>query len=82
MRKTRDKSKYFSSAMKYTGLGLELVVSTFVGGAIGYWLDGITGLSPWLMVTFLILGAASGFLTIFKAMQKMEREEKERRESE
>lgn len=65
----KEKSKK-SSPVRYAGLGIDLVVNTLVGGAIGYLLDRWLGTSPWLLIVFLILGAAAGFLTVFKMIER------------
>lgn len=53
-------------------MGLNLVVSTFIGLAIGYWLDGLFATRPWLTLIFLVLGIVSGFREIFRMIQKGE----------
>lgn len=56
------------------GLGLgfriatELVASFAVGGGVGYLLDRWLGTAPWLMVVFLLLGAAAGMLNVYRVM--------------
>jgi ATP synthase protein I len=66
--KEKDKSYFY-----YAGLGVDLVVSTIVGGIIGYFLDGWLGTKPWFMLIFLIFGAASGFLTIYRTLERMDK---------
>jgi ATP synthase protein I len=51
-------------------VGLNLVLSTFVGLAIGYWLDKLFDTSPWLTITFLILGIIAGFRELFRMSKK------------
>lgn len=70
MKKKEDKS---GKTIMYAGIGIDLVVSTVVGGVIGYFLDRWLGTSPWLLVIFLILGAVSGFLTVFRIIERGER---------
>jgi ATP synthase protein I len=57
-------------------VGLNLVVSTVVGGAMGYGLDyamdkwfGIHT-KPWLTFVFLILGIIAGFRELYKMATK------------
>jgi ATP synthase protein I len=45
----------------------DLVAALAVGGFMGYWLDEWLGTRPWLMVVFLCLGFAAGFLNIYRA---------------
>lgn len=53
-----------SSAMR---VATDLVAAIGVGGFLGYWLDNWLGTRPWLMVVFLFLGFAAGFLNIYRA---------------
>ncbi len=54
-------------------VGINLVVSTFVGFAIGYWfLDRFFNTFPWFTIIFLILGVFSGFRYLFKVAKKAE----------
>lgn len=68
----KEKNQGSKTYFYYAGLGIDLVVSTFVGGAIGYFLDKWLGTGPWLLIVFIILGAISGFLTIYKTLERME----------
>ena len=61
-------SKEARSLVRLAGLGVDLVVSTLVGGTIGWWLDRLTGWSPLFLVVFLVFGAAAGFLAIYRAV--------------
>lgn len=51
-------------------IGFYLVIATFVGLAIGYWLDGVFSTRPWLTIIFLLLGIVSGFREIFRMVRK------------
>ena len=52
---------------KYLGLGLLLPVSTFVGYAIGYFLDRWLG-TTFLKVALLILGSIGGFVQLYRGL--------------
>jgi len=54
-------------------MGFNLVVSTFIGLGIGYWLDGVFSTRPWLTIIFLLLGIVSGFREIFRMVRKEDR---------
>ncbi len=41
------------------------MLATVIGLALGYWLDGVFGTSPWLTLIFLVLGIIAGFRNIF-----------------
>jgi F0F1-type ATP synthase assembly protein I len=53
----------------YSGLALLLPVSTFVGYAIGYYLDKSFG-TTWLRIVFLILGSVGGFMTLIRQIMR------------
>lgn len=54
---------------EYTGLALVLPASTFVGLAIGHYLDKAFGTS-WLRIVFLILGSVAGFVALIRQITK------------
>jgi ATP synthase protein I len=47
-------------------VGLELVAATVIGAGLGYTLDRWLGTRPWLLVVGVVLGAAAGFLSIYR----------------
>ncbi len=53
-------------------LSTELIVGVAVGGFIGWALDVWLGTKPFLMVSFLILGAAGGILNVVRAAHAMQ----------
>ncbi|MEW6108559.1 MAG: AtpZ/AtpI family protein [Nitrospirota bacterium] len=55
-------------------VGLNMVLATFVGLGIGYWLDSIFDTSPWLTLIFLFLGIIAGFRELFKMARKQDNE--------
>ena len=57
----------------YSGVGLTLVVSTVLGLWGGHALDGWLGSSPWLTLIGLLLGIASGFVNLFRAVGAFDR---------
>ena len=42
-----------------------MVAATFIGLAMGYYLDRWLETTPWLTLSFLVLGIVSGFRNIF-----------------
>lgn len=58
-------------------VGLNLVTSTFVGLAIGYWLDRWLGTAPWLLLVFLVLGIAAGFRNVLQEVRNIQRADKD-----
>ena len=51
-------------------VGTQLVVSIFIGFGIGYWLDGLLGTRPLLMLVFTIFGVAAGFFNVYRELKK------------
>jgi ATP synthase protein I len=72
---SREKKK-IREFFRYLGVistvGINLVVSTFVGFAIGWVLDKkVFNTFPWLTIIFLLLGIAAGFKYLFKIASKV-----------
>ena len=59
----------FQGLDRAIGIGSEMVSATAVGAAIGWWLDNLTGWSPWLLIIFFILGSVAGFFAVYRGMQ-------------
>ncbi len=51
-------------------VGIQLVLSTFVGFGMGYFLDKFLGTSPWLTAVFLILGIIAGFRELLRVARR------------
>ncbi|MGK7345183.1 MAG: AtpZ/AtpI family protein [Candidatus Nitrospinota bacterium M3_3B_026] len=47
-------------------VGVQLVVSILIGAGLGLALDRWLGTKPWLMLLFIVLGVAAGFLNIYR----------------
>jgi ATP synthase protein I len=56
-------------------LGLILPSSIAVGLFFGYFLDRWLGTAPWLLLSFTVLGIASGLLSLFRALKKQMKDE-------
>ncbi len=52
-------------------IGVTLVAATAIGLAIGYGLDRWIGTTPWLTLTFTLLGIAAGFVNLFRDLGLM-----------
>ena len=65
-------------ALKLVGLastlGLSIVIATFIGLALGIWLDRVFDTSPWLTVILLIAGIIAGFRNFYRFMSKRAKE--------
>jgi ATP synthase protein I len=55
-------------------VGLHLVLGTFAGLTIGYFLDRAFDSNPWFTLIFLILGVAAGFTNLFRVMRRHQKE--------
>lgn len=55
-------------------LATELVAGVIVGGFIGWVLDKVFGSTPFLMVVFLLLGAAAGMMNVVRTAKQMQAE--------
>lgn len=71
--KNENRSKAYSNFFELSTLGITLVVSTFLGLAIGLFLDKKLKTSPLFTIIFLILGIIAGFVNIFKIVSKMDK---------
>ena len=60
----------FKKLAEVSSLGLMLPSSIAVGLFFGYVLDRLFGTHPWLMITFLLLGIASGLFSLIKGINK------------
>jgi len=57
-----------ASAGRAVKLSGEFLAGVIVGAALGLGFDQITGLTPWGLVVFLLLGFAAGVLNILRAI--------------
>lgn len=48
-------------------LSTELVAGVVVGGAIGWGIDRVLGISPWGFIVFLLLGFVAGILNVVRS---------------
>jgi F0F1-type ATP synthase assembly protein I len=54
---------------RYVAVGADMVAATFVGAAIGYFLDKWLGTSPWMLIVWFVLGVTAGFVMVYRRMQ-------------
>lgn len=62
-------------AREFAGLslGIEMVLSVVLAGAVGRWADRRFGTEPKLLILGVMLGAAAGFRQIWRFMERMDR---------
>lgn len=53
-------------------VAIDLVAGVAVGVAVGIGLDRWLGTGPWLLILFFILGAAAGFVNVYRTAQRMQ----------
>ena len=58
-------NEYVNSLLKASVVGIHLVTATFVGLAIGYFLDKWLGTKPVLTIIFLLFGIAAGYKNMY-----------------
>ncbi|MBL7031619.1 MAG: AtpZ/AtpI family protein [Nitrospira sp.] len=76
-KKTRAEKQKRNDFIRYAGVastvGINMVVSTCVGFALGYWvLDKYLGTAPWFTIIMTGLGIFSGFKHLFKIARRAE----------
>ena len=65
-----EEKPLFRQLLEASTVGIHLVLSTFVGFAIGYFLDKFFGTSPWLTAIFLLIGIYAGFRELLRVARK------------
>lgn len=73
MKEKPPEKPLFRQLLEASSIGIHLVVSTFIGLAIGYGLDKLFGTSPYLTVIFLIIGIIAGFWELIRIAKKQEK---------
>lgn len=52
------------------GIGAEMVAAPLVGAGLGWWLDNLTGWSPWCLIGFFLLGSVAGFVAVYRGVNR------------
>ena len=65
-----QKQKKYNDLITYGSLGLEMLVSVFIGTLGGYGLDRLLQTKPWLMIVGFIFGSAAGFRSLLRLLDK------------
>ena len=47
-------------------VGLSFVLAIVIGTAVGWWIDGRFGTSPWGFIVFFFFGLAAGVLNVYR----------------
>ncbi len=73
--KKRDLIRFLGVA---STVGINMVVSTFVGFALGYWVvDEYLGTRPWFTAVLTLLGIVAGFRYLFRIARKADERNKD-----
>jgi ATP synthase protein I len=68
----KDHLKQSRQLTALSTVGLTLVFSTFIGLAIGLWLDRVLHTRPIFTIVLLLVGIAAGFVNIFRSVGRGE----------
>jgi len=76
---SEERRQLFKTLGFLSSVGISMVAATFIGLAMGYYLDKWLDTSPWLTLIFLLLGIISGFRNIFiltsRELKRQQREQ-------
>ena len=76
-----SRRELFKSIGFLSGVGISMVAATFIGLAMGYYLDQWLDTRPWFTLTFLVIGIISGFRNVYiltaRELRRQKREEQQ-----
>ncbi|MBK9975945.1 MAG: AtpZ/AtpI family protein [Planctomycetes bacterium] len=64
--------------VRYTGIGMQFLLTMLLPLGLGYWLDGWLNTTPWLMVSGAALGGVMGMVFVVRTVFRMEAKDKAR----
>lgn len=73
----KETKKYIRQLAMASSIGFQVVLSIFIGLAIGVWLDSRLGTFPWLALVFMVLGVAAGFLNYYRFVRQQQEDDAE-----
>mgnify|MGYP000153287371 CR=1 FL=1 len=65
--------------LRFASLGTELLASVLVGTLLGWVVSRLFGGAPWVLAIGVVIGAAAGFLNIYRAIIESEQEEEQQK---
>jgi ATP synthase protein I len=71
-----DDRSSWSAMGELLSVGITLVLSTVIGLAAGYYADRWLGTSPWLLLIGLLFGIVAGFVSLFRAVNRANKDMK------
>lgn len=72
-RQTEQRAEALRKLGALTGMGIELVASIIVGGAVGWGLDALTGSTPGGVIAGAVLGIGVGLVRLFRRARDEQR---------
>ena len=69
------------SGGEFAGIGLQFAAVILVFTFLGAWLDRRLGSSPWFLILSVFVGAAGGFLSMYRKVTAAQRRDAEQRGS-
>lgn len=67
---SQKEQKPYNTFLKYTSLGLQMVITLGLAGALGFWLDQSLGFQfPVFLLTFIILALVGTLYLLIKNLQ-------------
>ncbi len=67
----------FRKIAELSSLALMLPSSIAVGLFFGYLLDKWLGTGPWLLIIFLLLGVAAGFISLLRGLNRLSKDDED-----
>ncbi|MBP6965006.1 MAG: AtpZ/AtpI family protein [Armatimonadetes bacterium] len=64
-----DDRRYMKDLGTASAVGIVIVVSVLIGLLLGRWLDRVFGTYPWLTLIFTFIGAAAGFIEMYRMVK-------------
>ena len=74
-----ERNRVVREVGRFTGFGLAWALSVLFFLLIGYWLDGRLGTLPWLTILGAFIGAAGGFVSLYRGITAAAADEEKRR---
>jgi len=67
---SQKEQKQYNTFLKYTSLGLQMVITIAVAGAIGFWIDTFLNFRfPVFLLLFIILSLTGTIILLIKKLQ-------------
>ena len=65
-----ERAKDFIKISNMMSVGIQLVLCTFIGIGIGWFLDKKFHTAPVWLIIFMLLGIGAGFINVFRTLDK------------